>query len=485
MATKAGDTSPELHARRRWLMPLAALLVCVVWTSGTAAAAATNVYVAQASAGAANGSSCANAYPISFFGDGANWGSGANQIGPGTTVHLCGAIATNLTFQASGSSGSPVVLDGTGATLAGYIDVGTQYWTIQNVTYDKTWGTGSPTQAALQVLGGGAFGTVKNNTMDIAGSAQVVFLAHVSHDIDIVDNFMRITAPKGTGYDTDILDSEGSYNVLVEGNYLELAVTGDEACGDCHDDVTQVWAASGDSSNSPYNWTYRYNYFVDNSPGHVNNLSQMMMEAIGVGTPGYWNVYDNVFLCKAGGASGNGIVFDGNGGGMSALIYNNTVVESAGSCNNLFNLSGSGSMALENNLVYSTDSGNELTGGGTGTFTRANNLWYGAGAPSCVASEVCGKNPLFADYSTNDFSLQAASPAIHAGLNLGASYSEYPLPEATWPNPVLGARPASGPWDVGAYQYCQGSACSPADGGTTDGGGAPPAPPTNLVAVVH
>ena len=71
------------------------------------------------------------------------------------------------------------------------------------------------------------------------------------HDIKIINNFMRITAPTGTGYDTDILDSEGSYNVLVEGNYLELAVTGDENCDDCHDDVTQVWAASGDAATCP------------------------------------------------------------------------------------------------------------------------------------------------------------------------------------------------------------------------------------------
>src|SRR5580704_1228474 len=69
-----------------------------------------NVYIAQTAAGSANGSSCANAYAVTFFNTSSNWGSGASQIGPGTTVDLCGTITTELTAHGSGTSGSPITI---------------------------------------------------------------------------------------------------------------------------------------------------------------------------------------------------------------------------------------------------------------------------------------------------------------------------------------------------------------------------------------
>ena len=53
---------------------------------------AKDFYIAQNAAGSNNGTSCANAFAYRFFNNAANWGSGATQIGPGTTVHLCGTF---------------------------------------------------------------------------------------------------------------------------------------------------------------------------------------------------------------------------------------------------------------------------------------------------------------------------------------------------------------------------------------------------------
>jgi chitodextrinase len=75
-----------------------------------------NIYIAQTSAGSNNGSSCANAYAVSFFNTASNWGTGAGQIGPGTTVHLCGtftaatANTTMLTVLGSGTSGNSITI---------------------------------------------------------------------------------------------------------------------------------------------------------------------------------------------------------------------------------------------------------------------------------------------------------------------------------------------------------------------------------------
>ncbi len=47
---------------------------------------------------------------MTFFNTASNWGTSANQIGPGTTVSLCGMITTELTAHGSGSSGSPITI---------------------------------------------------------------------------------------------------------------------------------------------------------------------------------------------------------------------------------------------------------------------------------------------------------------------------------------------------------------------------------------
>ena len=94
------------------------LAVVVLWFLVVVGASANNIYIAQSAAGSANGSSCANAYAYAYFNTPGNWTSGTPsgvQIGPGSTVYICGTISgsagsTVLTFQGSGSGGSPITL---------------------------------------------------------------------------------------------------------------------------------------------------------------------------------------------------------------------------------------------------------------------------------------------------------------------------------------------------------------------------------------
>lgn len=73
-------------------------------------ASANHVYIGQNAVGAANGADCADAYGAALFNASRNWGPAANQIGPGTTVHLCGTITTALTARGSGVSGNPITI---------------------------------------------------------------------------------------------------------------------------------------------------------------------------------------------------------------------------------------------------------------------------------------------------------------------------------------------------------------------------------------
>jgi hypothetical protein len=81
----------------------------------TGIASANDIYIAQNAAGASSGANCANAQGVAWFNTAGNWGSGSNQIGPGTIVHLCGVFnggagSNMLTTQGNGSSGNPITI---------------------------------------------------------------------------------------------------------------------------------------------------------------------------------------------------------------------------------------------------------------------------------------------------------------------------------------------------------------------------------------
>src|SRR2546425_11933814 len=63
------------------------LFVMLVLLLFPAISSASDIYVAQNSAGADNGADCADAHSISFAQNSGNWGSGTSQIGPGKTLH--------------------------------------------------------------------------------------------------------------------------------------------------------------------------------------------------------------------------------------------------------------------------------------------------------------------------------------------------------------------------------------------------------------
>ncbi len=138
-------------------------MVSLVFASGVVRA--NDVYIAQNSVGANNGSSCANAYAVSYFNTTGNWGTGTNKIGPGTTVHLCGTFtgptagsSDYLSFKGGGSAGNPVtLLFEPGAVLT------SPYWGsvsvigIRNVSY--------------VVVDGGTNGTIRATLAGSPGTA--------------------------------------------------------------------------------------------------------------------------------------------------------------------------------------------------------------------------------------------------------------------------------------------------------------------------
>ena len=113
---------------------------------------ATSIYITQS--GSPSGSCTTNVQTPAFFNTSSNWGSSASQIGPGTTVLICGTFAgsagaTEFTFEGSGSSGSPVTLKfDTGAVLTA------PYWSAN--------GAISCSSKQYIVVNGGTNGLIEN-----------------------------------------------------------------------------------------------------------------------------------------------------------------------------------------------------------------------------------------------------------------------------------------------------------------------------------
>ena len=115
--------------------------------------------------------------------------------------------------------------------------------------------------------------------------------------------------------------------------------------------------------------------------------------------------------------------------------------------------------------------GNALTGDAVGTsrMTRRNNLWFGSGSPSCVATEICGRDPMFTDITNNEFQPPVRFAGDWMGTNLGSTFIKTPT-KAQWPNPTLGNKSSTGSWDLGALLNATVNA---------------PAPPTGLSVIVE
>jgi hypothetical protein len=78
------------------------------WTGGSITGSGPKIYITQS--GSPSGACTTGVQSAAWFNTAANWGTSSGQIGPGTTVHICGTISSTLTFQGSGTSGNPITM---------------------------------------------------------------------------------------------------------------------------------------------------------------------------------------------------------------------------------------------------------------------------------------------------------------------------------------------------------------------------------------
>jgi parallel beta-helix repeat protein len=260
----------EILKRPKNLAPAGMLLLVVVFLIfGSTVSNASDIYIAQNATGGSNGSDCSDAYAAAWFNTTSNWGSSPGQIGPGTTVHLCGTFnapagtSGYLTFQASGNNTSPITLIAEpGATLqspywgqGGAINTGGQgYLTLNGQKNGMIQATANGTNLANQAPNCG------NNLVCTSG----IYASGCSNCT--IENWTVANIYVNVPPSDESVAGEGSHgifmndanNVTISGNTIHDVRWGISThfCGDSN------WNISG---NTIYNIDHGVAMFSDNS----------------------------------------------------------------------------------------------------------------------------------------------------------------------------------------------------------------------------
>jgi len=503
------------------------VLLLVFAMLGASLCKANDVYLAQNATGGGDGSSCGSAKAVSFFNSSGNWGTGSSQIGPGTTVHLCGTItgaagSTILTFQGSGTSSSPItVLFESGAGLTapywsnqgGIITNSHNYITIdggangyltnaangstkgnqqdtkgisiggctgcvvKNLTisnmYVHTTGTGGGNSYSVYLYGGNS-NTITGNTInDARWCLFYIYQAGSTSSNTVVSNNTFTNCDHGVAAG----DGNGGAklaNLTISGNTFHDMVNWDEPTDSFHHDYIHVWAVGGGSGITGLQIFNNYFY---GDPGQ-NNTALINVETQSSNTNDGAMLYNNLLT----NSSKTHLPPYGyiSSGGTNISLLNNTIVGGSTSqnvANECFYLGGT-HYKIMNNTCQNVGLFLYLPAKGSIATADYNNWYNGGGmyATTSFLATLAWKALCLCDaHSTttnpnldSNFKPQSNSPVVQAGTNL-SSMGVSSLNK----DKALNKRVSSGNWDIGAYAIS-----TAADGPT-------PNAPTGLSASVQ
>ncbi len=324
------------------------------------------------------------------------------------------------------SSSDTIIIDGneivTGSSTGVGIDLNTTNTiTISDNTLTNTNVTKTSTSLKGIYLQNSEFIVVSGNTIGTSSSNSYLECIQIK-DTDSSSIYENNVSYCWNGLDYPSAAGHGVYlsfssenNDIYKNFFLESPVL---------DEV-----ASGNGGNN-----YYYN-IVKNS--HVNGI-----DFRGASTVNPSGIYNNIVLHHPTGTAGHGINIQLTG--KKVIIKNNTITcDVAGSNIQCVALAGDyTSVEINNNLYYPTNGAQLGKVGGT-DYDDFNEWKQALQSDSLVSGKdenSVSANPLFTDPGNSDLSLQALSPAIDAGTDVGL-LTDY------LGNPIYGTP------DIGAYEY--------------------------------
>ena len=493
---------------------------------------ATNIYITQD--GSSQGACTASPHNAAWFNSSSNWGGGTSQIGPGTTVLLCGTISSTLTAQGSGASGSPVtILFDTGASITTTCNGGSCL-AVTNKSYVIVDG-GVPCGWINQVLVP-CNGTVQSSAAQPSGSQFGIDASSCSNcefrNLNIGPIYTKSSGgnePVGDIRGIQTLPSSGNGTWLIHNNIIH----------DTSSAIVYVPNGSNDNGFQAYNnVTYNINSSVDISNNNNGTLTAASIHDNHFGATGNWDnsgcpdhhnslhafaytttnsgidYYNNLIDGDWGNCPTSGLFIEGNGSvNQNVRVFNNLWLMTYQQENNgIVSITAGGYVRFYNNTVIGANSSDTcvgVTGNAGATVYIENNIISNCTtlfAPSSLTGYTTVDNNIYGGNNTNpwtDQSIPAWYPTlalwqahckcdthssygasaswvkVNSGGTLeagspaiaeGADLTSLSIPALDSDIAGIGRPGGSSPWDAGAYD----STTNP-----------PPAPPTGLAAQVQ
>lgn len=476
-------------------------------------AGAKDFYIAANQASTGSGTGCSTAKPVSWFNNTANWGSGTAQIGPATTVHLCGTFTASpganlLTFHHSGTAGTPITLLFEPGSVLQAPYFGILIHAAIN-TNGNSW---------LIIDGGPGHGTIRatanGSSLAYHQNSLAIYASNCSNcefrNLTIANMYVH-SSPADTmmmGQDGCILFTGNQSNVSIHSNIMHdvhwcLAYSFGSAdsnlkiYGNTIYNTDHAIALAGINSNTLSNVSIYNNHiysYANWDTGAANTYHHDGIHAYGSGSSRINNltIYNNQFDGPTGRNITGHIFIQSSAGASGVVIYNNLFRVDSAVAGIVRVQSGSNDRIWNNTFIstFPTAGGCFLSNGGligesfennvmSGCFQfiSIKNIYFVNGSPnhnvyaqgasfncgtsyfsfsnfpswqSCIRGDVNSSSAASAGLSTTGVPL-SGSITIGKAVNLsGSCRGEL---SALCKDKNGYPRPASGTWDAGAYQH--------------------------------
>jgi hypothetical protein len=381
-------------------------------------AAAKDFYIAARQAGNGSGTACSTAKAYTWFNSASSWGTGAAQIGPGTTVHLCGTFVGTpgqrlLILGGSGTSTSPITIKfETNAILSA------PYWSSQGAIYESG--------RSYIVIDGGTNGVIKNtangtgrgNAQDSRAIYAPSCTGCVIKNLTIADLYVRTS-------NSDLAVRQTAINCVYWLNSSNITITKVT----CHD---AGWAFAGYGNNFTLAYSNIYNIDHGLAFGAVGTTSGFQIHDNHIHDYVKWdsptNAYhhDGLHLWgQNGGVITNGTIynniFDGDSGvNITGHIYIQDSVRNVAVYNNVFLVPANRTIQA---LWFSGITSAGVLPGGPASgnsaynnFIRAGGHNHGSGIYANAQQNFTAINNVILGGNTN-ISVQGGSTLSSAGIN--------------------------------------------------------------------
>jgi hypothetical protein len=268
------------------------LLLALVFALAAASfASASDIYIAQNAQGGNTGADCADAQSVTWFNSAANWGSQAGQIGPGTTVHLCGTFTATagtssyLQFQGSGSSGNPVTLIADQGTTT----ITATYWSgpvinLNGQSYITINGDNNLTVQAT--ANGSALANKQNGGICVQNHSSPTPTNIIIEGLTCSDLYVEGSLSDNGGQNTYGFDIWNSTNVTIQNNTIhdvKWAGRLSYAIGSTFSSPSATW-----TGNNEYNMDHGL-FITDSDSGGTATVSGIFIYGNTYGSMANWD----------------------------------------------------------------------------------------------------------------------------------------------------------------------------------------------------